>query len=86
MSRSPHLLKKIALRFARLIREARGQDIVEYALLTGFFAVAARATLPPVADSIDEIFGRTERILKKEAGTNDHPNDREPVPPTQEAT
>ena len=31
----------------RLVRDERGQDMVEYALLAGFIAVAAGALLPP---------------------------------------
>ena len=30
----------------RLVRDERGQDMVEYALLAGFIAVAARAAPP----------------------------------------
>ena len=75
---SQHLLKKTIARWARLIRETRGQDMVEYALLAGFFAVAAGATLPPIAESVGEIFTRTHRILNNAAGTNGSPTDEEP--------
>ena len=57
--------------------------MVEYALLAGFFAVAAGATLPPISESIGEIFTRTHRILNKAAGSNGTPADREPTAPTQ---
>ena len=33
----------------RLLHDNKGQDMVEYALLAGFIAVAAGALLPPVA-------------------------------------
>ena len=56
--------------------------MVEYALLAGFFAVAAGATLPPIAESVGEIFTRTHRILNKAGGAN-APTDREPTSPTQ---
>ncbi len=52
--------------------------MVEYALLAGFFAVAAGATLPPIAESVGEIFTRTHRILNNAAGTNGSPTDEEP--------
>lgn len=39
-----------------------GQDMVEYALLAGFIAVAAGATMPPVADNISTIFSKLVSI------------------------
>ena len=57
--------------------------MVEYALLAGFFAVAAGATLPPVAESVGEIFTRTHRILNKAAGANATPADQEPTASTE---
>ena len=43
---------------AGIRQDERGQDLVEYALLAGFVAVAAAATLPPVGDQISTIFSR----------------------------
>ena len=57
--------------------------MVEYALLAGFFAVAAGATLPPIAESVGEIFTHTHRILNKAAGTNPSPPDQGPTSPTE---
>ncbi len=42
----------------RLWKENHGQDLIEYALLAGFVAVAAGATFPPVADNISAIFSK----------------------------
>ena len=39
-------------------RNTQGQDMVEYALLAGFIAVAAAATFPPMQDSISVIFSK----------------------------
>ena len=39
-------------------RDERGQDMVEYALLAGFIAVAAGAVFPPASDGISTIFSR----------------------------
>jgi pilus assembly protein Flp/PilA len=47
----------------RLIHDDNGQDMVEYALLAGFIAVAAGALLPPVADSISTIFSRLGSVV-----------------------
>ena len=38
--------------------DARGQDLIEYALMAGFVAVAAGALMPGVADSISTIFSK----------------------------
>jgi pilus assembly protein Flp/PilA len=42
----------------RLWKETHGQDLIEYALMAGFVAVAGGATFPPIADSISTIFSR----------------------------
>ena len=42
----------------RLWKETHGQDLIEYALLAGFVAVAAGATFPPVANNISTIFSK----------------------------
>ncbi|MBZ5608059.1 MAG: Flp family type IVb pilin [Acidobacteriia bacterium] len=42
----------------RLWKDTHGQDLIEYALLAGFVAVAAGATIPPVADNISTIYSK----------------------------
>ena len=37
-------------------KDTRGQDMIEYALMAGFVAVAAGAIMPNVASSISTIF------------------------------
>jgi Flp pilus assembly pilin Flp len=39
-------------------KDTHGQDLIEYALLAGFVAVAAGATIPPVADNISTIYSK----------------------------
>ena len=51
----------------RLVGDERGQDMVEYALLAGFIAVAAGALLPPIADSISIIFSKMGSIVANAA-------------------
>ena len=48
---------------ARLVRDRKGQDMVEYALLAGFIAVAAGALLPNISDSISTIFSRMASVV-----------------------
>ena len=52
----------------RIMRDTRGQDLIEYALMAGFVAVAAGAIVPGVADSIKTIFGRVNGVLSNSAG------------------
>ena len=48
---------------ALLWKDSRGQDLVEYALLAGFIAVAAGALLPGISVSISTIFSRMSSML-----------------------
>jgi pilus assembly protein Flp/PilA len=47
-----------------LWRETHGQDLIEYALMAGFVAVAAGAIMPGVASSIASTFSKVGSILK----------------------
>ena len=51
----------------RLVRDERGQDMVEYALLAGFIAVAAGALLPPISEHISVIFSKMASIVANAA-------------------
>lgn len=44
-------------------KDQRGQDLIEYALMAGFVAVAAGAIMPGVATSISEIFSKVASVL-----------------------
>ena len=48
---------------ARMLREQRGQDLIEYALMAGFVAVAAGAIMPGVASSISTIFSSIASVM-----------------------
>ena len=47
----------------RLHNDLRGQDLVEYALMAGFVAVAAGAIMPGVATQISTIFSKVTSVL-----------------------
>ena len=47
----------------RIWRDRRGQDLIEYALMAGFVAVAAGAIMPGVATSINLIFSEVNSIM-----------------------
>ena len=52
----------------RIWKDTRGQDLIEYALMAGFIAVAAGAIVPGVADSIKTIFGKVNNVMTSSAG------------------
>ena len=56
-------LNLIAARIRVLADDIEGQDLVEYALLAGFVAVAAGALLPGISASISTIFSRMGSVL-----------------------
>jgi pilus assembly protein Flp/PilA len=56
-------LIRLAIRLRGLIDDKEGQDLVEYALLAGFVAVAAGALLPAISSSISTIFSRMGSVL-----------------------
>ncbi len=60
-------MKKLNLLLVRLARETEAQDLVEYALLAGFIAVAAGALLPGISTSISTIFSRMGSVLANAA-------------------
>ena len=51
------------IRLRQLAEDTEGQDLVEYALLAGFVAVAAGALLPGISNSISTIFSRMGSVL-----------------------
>jgi pilus assembly protein Flp/PilA len=48
----------------RLMKDTRGQDLIEYALMAGFVAVAAGAVVPSVADSVKQIFSKLDTVMQ----------------------
>jgi len=51
----------------RIWKDTRGQDLIEYALMAGFVAVAAGAIMPGVASSISTIFSKISVSMSKAA-------------------
>jgi len=52
----------------RIWKDTRGQDLIEYALMAGFVAVAAGAVMPTVATSITTIFTKVSSLMVAAAG------------------
>jgi len=51
----------------RIIKDTKGQDLIEYALMAGFVAVAAGAIMPGVATSIGTIFSKVSNTMSTAA-------------------
>ena len=47
----------------KIWKDRRGQDLIEYALMAGFVAVAAGAIMPGVATSISTIFSKIASVM-----------------------
>ena len=54
---------------AQIWKDSKGQDLIEYALMAGFVAVAAGAIVPGVATSMKNIFTKINSILASSAAT-----------------
>jgi Flp pilus assembly pilin Flp len=48
-------------------QDDHGQDLIEYALMAGFVAVAAGAVMPNVAPSISRIFSKVTSVMAQAA-------------------
>lgn len=47
----------------RFMREEQGQDLVEYALLLVFLALAAIAVLPTLGNAVNNVFSQSSSTL-----------------------
>jgi pilus assembly protein Flp/PilA len=59
-------MKNLVLRL-KIWKDTRGQDLIEYALMAGFVAVAAGAIMPGVATSISTIFSKISSVMSNAA-------------------
>jgi Flp pilus assembly pilin Flp len=50
-------------------KDHKGQDLIEYALMAGFVAVAAGAIMPGVASSINIVFSKVNSIMVEAAAS-----------------
>jgi pilus assembly protein Flp/PilA len=48
-------------------KDTRGQDLIEYALMAGFVAVAAGAIMPGVSSSNSQIFSKVSSVMTNAA-------------------
>jgi pilus assembly protein Flp/PilA len=55
-------IKNLVLKL-QVWKDTRGQDLIEYALMAGFVAVAAGAIMPGVSSSISVIFSKVSSVM-----------------------
>ena len=53
----------------RFWKDEQGQDLIEYALMAGFVAVAAGVIMPGVASSINIVFRKVNSIMIEAASS-----------------
>ena len=58
---------RVLLSLMRIWRDRRGQDLIEYALMAGFVAVAAGAIMPGISSSISTIFSQVASVITNAA-------------------
>ncbi len=51
----------------RFWKDTQGQDLIEYALMAGFVALAAAALMPGVSSQISTIFSKISSLLTSAA-------------------
>ncbi len=63
-----------------LWEDLRGQDLVEYALMSGFVATAAGALMPDVAEALGAVFNKVRILLLLASGGQPASTRQGPVP------
>jgi pilus assembly protein Flp/PilA len=54
----------------RMWKDTRGQDLIEYALMAGFVAVAGASIMPQIATKIITIFSNVDTRLSESIAAN----------------
>ena len=63
-------MKKRLSRLRKILADGKAQDMVEYALIAGFVAVAVGATLPGIGRPAVKIASKIGSLLAVAAGTS----------------
>ncbi len=59
----------LALRM-QMFKDTKGQDLIEYALMAGFVAVAAGSIMPGVSTSISTVFSKVASSMSRAAAAS----------------
>lgn len=63
MKRLAGLSNKLSVWITELARDAQGQDLIEYALMAGFVAVAAAASMPNINSNLSTVFSKVSSVM-----------------------
>ncbi len=63
-------MNEIKTYLACLVNDERGQDVLEYVLLSGFIAIAAAAVLPQIVPGISTVFCRMNSVIVAATGND----------------
>jgi Flp pilus assembly pilin Flp len=61
------VMKKVNQLALQIWKDEKGQDLIEYALMAGFVAVAAGAIMPGVSQNISQIFSKIASTMASAA-------------------
>jgi Flp pilus assembly pilin Flp len=53
----------------KIWKDKHGQDLIEYALMAGFIAVASAAVMPQIASSISTVFSKISSVMAATAAS-----------------
>jgi len=62
------VVTRIIVRLQLLLQDNSGQDLIEYAMMAGFIALAAGATMPSIATSISTVFTKVSNVMTSAGG------------------
>jgi pilus assembly protein Flp/PilA len=62
-------MRRISAWLTRIHRDSRGQDMIEYALMAAFVAVASAAALPNATSSISTMLSKVGSVLSVAAAS-----------------
>ncbi|HUJ22085.1 MAG TPA: hypothetical protein VLX58_11215 [Bryobacteraceae bacterium] len=69
MKHANEALLRLAVGIVHLRKNVKAQDLIEYALMAGFVAVAAGALMPNVASSISTVFSKISSMMADAAAS-----------------
>jgi len=69
MERLTNLYLSLGIRIRNLKGNVKAQDLIEYALMAGFVAVAAGALMPNIASSISTVFSKISSVMADAAAS-----------------
>ncbi len=56
-------LRRLAVDLRTVVNDTRGQDLIEYALMAGFVALATTALVPGITSSINVVFSKVNSVM-----------------------